>query len=131
VFRKVGGVPGGGFGVILRDRSPARLDGVVQGGRYLVLEVGDRGEIGVWRRENDRWVDVVPWTPSAAVRRGTERNELQVRASGASIVMTVNGIDVARVEDADPAPGRVGVFLGGDGNEVLLERFSLERANER
>src|SRR5579884_3523789 len=68
-FRKVGGPSGGGYGVIVRDEGPGPRDGINQGGRYYVLEAGDRGEVGIWRRENDRWIDILPWTSSPAVRR--------------------------------------------------------------
>src|SRR5262249_21766131 len=35
-FKKTGGPPGGGFGLILRDQEPAIHDGKNQGGRYYV-----------------------------------------------------------------------------------------------
>lgn len=69
-FRKVGGPPGGGYGIIVRNTGPAPLDGRNQGGRYYMLEAGDQREFGVWRRDDDRWIDLVPWTPSPAVRPG-------------------------------------------------------------
>ena len=74
-FRKLGGTPaGGGFGIIVRDQSPTPLDGVNQGGQYYVLEVGDKGEVGIWRRDVDHWVDLLPGstpTPSAPAPRPT------------------------------------------------------------
>ena len=47
-FRKLAGPAGGGYGLIVRDQSNAsERDGRSQAGQYLVLEVGDRGDIGV------------------------------------------------------------------------------------
>src|SRR5207245_8204278 len=60
-FRKVSGPIGGGYGIILRDQGPLPQEGTRQDGRYYVLEVGDKGEVGIWRREADHWVDVLPW----------------------------------------------------------------------
>jgi hypothetical protein len=122
-FRKVGGPPGGGYGLIVRDRGPGPRDGRNQAGRYYVFEVGDRGEVGAWRREGDRWADLVPWAPSAAVRPGGMANELEARAAGERLTFLVNGERVTSVDEPEPQPGAVGLFVGGDGNEVLVERL--------
>jgi hypothetical protein len=129
-FRKVGGPLGGGYGFLVRDEGPGPRDGKDQGGRYYVFEVGDRGEVGIWRRENDRWVDLVPWTPSDVVRRGSATNELAVRAVGQQLVLLVNGSMAASVEDAALARGAVGVFVGGDFNEVEVQRFLVQTPQE-
>jgi hypothetical protein len=125
-FRKVGGPAGGGYGIIVRDQGPGPRDGVHQGGRYYVLEAGDRGEVGIWRREGDRWVDLLPWTASGAVRPGSEPNELEVRAMGPHLSFFVNGALAASVIDTELTAGRVGVFVGGDLNEVVLDRFVVQ-----
>jgi LPXTG-site transpeptidase (sortase) family protein len=123
VFRKVGGPPGGGYGLIVRHQGVSVANGVDQGGRYYVLEVDDRGQFGVWRRDEDRWIDLMPWTPSAAIRRGTAVNHLAVQTTGSQLVFRVNGIEVANVTDATLADGGVGIFVGGDFNDVAVERF--------
>jgi len=126
VFRKVAGPPGGGYGLILRDQSPAPLDGIIQTGRYYVFEVGDRDGVGIWRREGDRWIDILPWTPSAAVHGQDGTNELVAEAHATRLDFFVNGTLVASAEDAVLAEGSVGVFTGGDGNDVLLTRFAVQ-----
>src|SRR5437660_752281 len=63
-FHKVGGPPGGGYGLIVHDQGPGPRDGVNQLGRFYVLEAGDKGEFGVWRRDGDRWIELIPWTPT-------------------------------------------------------------------
>jgi hypothetical protein len=123
IFRKVGGPPGGGYGVIVRDEGPGPRDGLSQSGRYYVLAAGDVGDVGIWLREHDRWVDLVPWTRSSLVRLDSEPNEVQAQAIGARLTLLVNGTVVADVNDATVSSGHVGIFVGGDGNEVLLERF--------
>jgi len=125
-FRKVGGPAGGGYGIIVRDQGPTAQDGVSQDGRYYVLEVGDKGEVGVWRRETDRWVDLLPWQHSDAVKSGAASNELTVRAIGNTLSLIVNGIQVAMRTDAAYSTGRVGLFVGGDGNQVALDRFVIQ-----
>jgi signal peptidase I len=126
VFHKVGGPPGGGYGIIIRDQGPAPRDGINQRGRFYVAEAGDVGEVGMWRRDDDHWVDLVPWTASDAVYVGGTSNELALRALGARLTFTVNGRQVAAVDDATLPDGGVGAFVGGDLNEVVLDQFTVE-----
>jgi LPXTG-site transpeptidase (sortase) family protein len=125
-FRKVGGPPGGGYGLIVRDQGRGPRDGVNQGGRYYVLEAGDRGELGIWRREEDRWLDIVSWTPSEVVRPGGATNVLTAQAAGDQLVFLVNGTPVASVADSTLAEGTVGLFAGGDRNEVAVDHFVVQ-----
>jgi hypothetical protein len=125
-FRKTGGPPGGGYGLIVRDQGPEPRDGVNQEFNAYVLETGDLGEYGVWRRDGDHWVDLVPWTRSSAVRSGGSPNDLEVRAVGDQLSFSVNGSVVAEVTDDAYPQGSVGIFVGGDDNAVALDRFNLE-----
>jgi len=128
-FRKLGGPAGGGYGIIVRDQGPGPRDGLNQDGWYYVFEAGDRGEVGIWRRDGDRWVDLVSWNKSEAVLPGAGANELSVQAMGQRLTFTINGTEVARVEDTALPEGTVGIFVGGDFNEVALERFRIEVPN--
>jgi hypothetical protein len=125
-FRKTGGPPGGGYGVIVRDQGPAPRDGVNQEANAYVLEAGDLGEFGIWRRDGDRWVDLIPWTVSSSVRPGGSPNDLSVRAIGDRLTFTINGAHAASVQDDTLASGGIGLFVGGDYNEVALDRFTVQ-----
>jgi uncharacterized protein len=124
-FRKTDGPPGGGYGLMVADQGPAPHDGVNQGGRFVVLEAGDDGTIGAWQREEDRWLDLQPWTPSDAVHQDDAANELMVRVQGQRVTFFVNGTQVAQVTSS-LAAGRVGIFVGGDGNQVALQHFTVQ-----
>lgn len=127
-FHKVSGPAGGGYGFIVRDqgRSTA-LDSRSQSGRYLVLEVGDRGEVGVWLRDQTQWIDVISWHHHDAVRPDNEQNLLVVYTRGPALRFEVNGDVVADLAfDGLPTRGGVGVFVGGDLNEVALEWLRVE-----
>ena len=124
-FRKVGGPPGGGYGLILRDQGPDPRDGLNQGGRYYVLEVGEGTQFGIWRRETDQWVDLIVFTPSGAVKPPPETNELTVRAIGPRLIFIVNGRQVADIVDPALANGKVGIYVAGDGNVVEAEQFTV------
>jgi len=125
-LRKTGGPPGGGYGLIVRDEGPGPRDGINQEAHAYVLETGDLGEFGIWRRDGDHWVDLVPWTHSNSVRPGGSPNDLVVRAVGDRLTLTVNGTQVASVQDDTLLVGGVGVFVGGDYNEVALDHFAVQ-----
>jgi hypothetical protein len=125
-FRKLAGPSGGGYGIIVRDQETGAHDGARQDGRYYVVEVGDKGDVGMWRREIDHWVDLLVWQPSNAVKRDTATNEVTVRAVGNTLTLSVNGVQVAMRSDNTLATGGVGLFVGGDGNQVAVEHFSVQ-----
>ena len=91
-----------------------------------MFEAGDLGEFGVWRRDGDHWVDLVPWTRSNTVRPGGSPNDLTVSATGTQLTFTINGVHVAALEDDALATGGIGIFAGGDDNEVALDHFSVQ-----
>ncbi len=122
-FHKVDGPAGGGYGVIVRDQGAGPGDGVAQIGSCYVFEVGDRGEFGVWRRGNNQWIDLVPWTASTSVRTGTGVNLLTARAEGSRLTFVVNGVTVATLDDPTLRHGAAGLFVGGDLNEAEVDLF--------
>jgi len=125
-FHKLSGPSGGGYGIILRDQATVPQNGTSQDGRYYVLEVGDQGDIGIWRRDGNTWVDLVPWKHSDAVKMGTATNELTARAVGNRLTLSVNGTQVATITDATFTTGNTGLFAGGDGNQVAVDKFSVQ-----
>jgi hypothetical protein len=129
-LHKVGGPDGGTYGLIVRDEGPGPRDGTNQSGRFYVFVVSDRGHVGVWRRDGEQWIEVTPWTASAAVHQGTEPNLLAVGALGPLLAFLVNGQEVAEPRDANLSEGGVGVFVGGDLNDVLLERLIVLGPNQ-
>ena len=124
-FRKTGGPPGGGYGLIVRDQAREPRDVESQEGQFYVLETGDEGDFGIWRRDGDHWVDLVPWQYSPGVRTGGSPNDLAVRAVGSSLTFVVNGAQLASISDRTLVAGGVGIFVGGDYNQVAVDRFSI------
>jgi len=127
-FHKVGGPGGGGYGLIVRDQgSSAERDGRNQAGQYMVLEVGDRGDAGIWQRNEARWIDVMPWTHTDAVHLDQESNALVVTVRGNALRFEVNGRVLADLTyDGVQPRGGVGIFVGGDLNEVVLDSLRIE-----
>jgi hypothetical protein len=122
-FRQLGEASGGVFGLFLRDRGPGPRDGRNQAGRYYVAEIDDRGEVGIWRHEQEGWVELAPWTPSAALRPAETLNEMSFEVVGGRLTFIVNGTPVASAHDTELDYGGVGLIVAGIGNDVLVERF--------
>jgi hypothetical protein len=125
-FQKSAGAPGTRYGLIVRDQGPGPRDGLNTMGSFYALLVNDRGEFSIARRESDDWVDVLPWSPSDAIRPGNAANELVALAIGSQLGLAVNGTLVASVRDETLDTGAVGVYVNGDLAEVTLERFLVE-----
>jgi hypothetical protein len=128
-FQKTGGPAGGGYGIILRDQSNPTLNGVQQGGSYYVLELDDRGEVGAWRRDEDQWIELMPWTRTGVDRPANAVTDLQARAAGDVLALSADGSQILQVQDRTLASGGVGVFVGGDGNQVALLALSITKAD--
>lgn len=126
-FHKLSGPGGGGYGLIVGDQGPGPRDGINQGGSYMVFEVGDRGEVGAWRRAEDHWVDILGWTPSEAVKQDSADNTLELRVTPSGVAFTVNGTDIPVSPAEQPGAGGIGVFLGGDGNQAVVTRLTVTR----
>ena len=64
-FRKLGGPAGSApTGCCCAIAGPAPRDGRNQTGRYYLAQVDDRGLVSIWRRDQESWFELVPWTPS-------------------------------------------------------------------
>ena len=125
-FHKVSGPPGGGYGIVIRDQAAVPQNGTSQDGHYYVLEVGDKGEVGMWRRDGDHWSDLLSWQHADAVNPGTGINIITARAIGTTLSLAINGTQVATRADATFPNGNVGLFVGGDGNLVAVDQFTVQ-----
>jgi hypothetical protein len=124
-FHKTGGPTGGGYGLIVRDQGPGPRDGLNQDGQFYVFEAGDDGRFGVWLRDHDHWVDLLTWTPTDAIKPGTATNELSVTAIGDRMTFLLNSVPVASEMDNVLHSGGIGIFTGGDGNEIDVEHITV------
>ncbi len=125
-FRKLGGPAGGTCGLLLRDRGPGPRDGRNQSGRYYVAQVDDQGAVCIWRRDQDRWIELVPWTRCEAVQPGESANDLSFEVVGGRLSLMVNGRAAATTSDAILDRGGVGLFVAGNGNDLLVDRFVVQ-----
>jgi hypothetical protein len=67
--------------------------------------------------------DLIGWTRSAAIRGGTARNRLGVRAEGSQIVLLANGEELGRVTDERLSSGSLAFGVGNFRNGAADGRF--------
>jgi hypothetical protein len=81
---------------------------------------------GTFRLERERGQgreQLIPWTQSGAIHRGTARNRLGVRAEGADLTLLANGEELAHVHDDGLTGGGIAFGVGHFRNGAADARF--------
>lgn len=118
-FQKVRGANGGGYGFVVRSAWPDE--------NFVVAELSDDGYVGIWQRDAERWVDILPWTPTSAALPSAQPNTVGLLVRRTTLQMSVNGQAVAHVTASAMAPsGGVGIFTGGDQSEVVVRSLRVD-----
>jgi hypothetical protein len=122
-FVTLGDGAGGAFGLVVRDQLPGQRGALSTLGRFYVAEIDESGEVAILQRDNDRWQPLAVGSGPTAAPVDAVRNVLTLEAVGTRLTFLLNSVPVASTCDALLDPGGVGVFVGGFGNDVLVERF--------
>ena len=86
----------------------------------------DRGDIGGWQLDDTQWIDILPWTHSDVIHADRAPNTLAITTHGPSLLFQVNGATLATLNyDKLPNSGNLGIFVGGDLNEVTVDRLQI------
>ncbi len=83
---------------------------IVDWDNYYGFRIGPGGTYSVWKQFAGEFVQLVGWTSSDAIVKGTTSNTLSVIAHGSTLRFFVNGQQVHETVDASVASGRVGVY---------------------
>ncbi|HLH25284.1 MAG TPA: serine/threonine-protein kinase [Chloroflexota bacterium] len=107
------------------DNAYAYLDFRRQdnGDHYSFIVDPNDGTFRLERAQGQSRDELVRWTPSAAIRRGTQRNRLGVRAEGATITLLANGEVLAQVQDDKLSDGGIAFGVGNFRNGAADGRF--------
>ena len=82
---------------------------------YAFLIRSDNQQYRVVRHTNKRETNVVDWTRSSAINKGTESNVLEIRAEGKDMKFYINGKFVRTVKDfSNYKDGVAGVYTSGN-----------------
>ena len=90
---------------------------------YALLTVPATGRFALSKFDGYRWVHLVPFQSSEAVRRGTTSNHLELTCVGSTIIARINGTEVASTKDGTYDSGYVAVVVNRDEGIPLEARF--------
>jgi hypothetical protein len=90
---------------------------------YALLTVPATGQFALSNFDGYRWVHLVPFRSSEAVRRGNASNRLELICAGSTIVARINGTEVASALDRTYDSGYVAVVVGRDEVMPVEARF--------
>ena len=89
---------------------------------FYAFSVSGDGYVRVARYQDEEWTVLgSDWTTNEAVNQGAATNHLEIEAQGANFTFSVNGEQVAQVEDDALRRGDVGLYAGafGEGGVVI------------
>jgi hypothetical protein len=112
------GTEGRSIGVACRMNPK---DGTAQ--FYALLTVPATGRFALSNFDGYRWVHLVPFQSSEAVRRGNASNHLELTCVGSTIIARINGTEVAAAQDGTYDSGYVAVVVERDEGIPLEARF--------
>ena len=112
------GTEGRSIGVACRMNA---RDGTAQ--FYALLTVPATGRFALSNFDGYRWVHLVPFQFSEAVRRGNASNHLELTCVGSAIIARINGTEVASAQDGTYGSGYVAVVVERDEGIPLEARF--------
>ncbi len=92
------------YGVLVRFQQ--ETDG------FYMFGISSDGHYWVQMSQGDDWKDLMPWTPSDAVRQGTAVNHLRVECEGSHFSFLVNNRLLCEVDDQTYASGDIGLVAG-------------------
>ena len=92
----------GSYGLILRLKDKDN---------FYWFEVSADGRYRFMDRKEGSWFTIIDWTPSDAIRQGSQTNLLRATAKGDKFTFYINGKNVATAIDSSFVSGRVGVFV--------------------
>lgn len=90
------------------------------------------GQYTLFRYDNGKFVELVPYTANPNIKTGGEVNNLQVAASGNQIALSVNGALVTTITDNTHASGGSGLYVYGTELplEAVFDNFTIATSNQ-
>lgn len=118
-----GNVPSAGFGLMVHCgwSKAKKLEDYA-----LLIYPGDPAQYQIIMHKDGNQSELVPRTPSAAIRSGSSANVLEVRIKGSELSFYANGQFLTRITDtANYRRGRAG-FYTSDVTEVAFDNLEID-----
>lgn len=103
------------YGVIVRSASDGKA--------FYGLTVSRAGNYSFFRYQDEKFIDLISFSPSSAVKKGTSTNKIKVVAQKNQFGLYVNDQFLNTVTDSNFSAGGVGLFVNSDQPNASV-RFS-------
>jgi hypothetical protein len=123
--RSVDGTPAAsGFGLIVHGQKSksGQLEDYA-----LLIYTGDEPWYEIIKHKGGVQTDVVPKAKSSVIRKGTNPNQLEVRAKGSDLSFYINGQYVNRITDTENFKSGVAGFYSSDTPEIAFDDLEIRR----
>lgn len=100
---KVDGVDDNHFGVIARFQDNQN---------FYLFSISSDGYYQIGYFENDEFTPLVDWSESEAINQGDATNHIQLKCQGDMLTWSVNGQELAEVQDGRFQTGDIGLYVG-------------------
>ncbi|HYU18842.1 MAG TPA: serine/threonine-protein kinase, partial [Chloroflexota bacterium] len=102
-----------------------REPNVATAGEYEFVVTPEDGMYMLARWDNGKQTLIVPWQASAAIKRGTQANRLELSCAGTTVTVLANGTQLASVQDNTYRQGRlwIGAASFPDSHLTVDARF--------
>lgn len=123
--RSVDGTPAAsGFGLIVHGEKSktGQLEDYA-----LLIYTGAEPWYEIIKHKGGVQTDVVPRAKSSVIRKGTNPNQLEVRAKGSELSFYINGQYVDRITDTENFKGGVAGLYTSDSPEIAFDDLEIKR----
>ncbi len=110
-MRSVGGW--GSYGIAFRSQHSTRS--------HYVFRVRASGhyQLVIWSGDHVLTPELIPWTPSSAIKKGQAENLIEVIVQGTQITLLANGDHLASITDPSSVQGAVGPVAAEQGHTAI------------
>ncbi|HEY8185553.1 MAG TPA: hypothetical protein VIF64_05765 [Pyrinomonadaceae bacterium] len=123
--RSVDGTPAAsGFGLIVHGEKSksGQLEDYA-----LLIYTGEESKYEIVKHKADVQTEIVPWTASKVIRKGTNTNQLEVRTKGSELSFYINGQFVNRITDTENFKGGIAGLYTSDTVEIAFDDLEIKR----
>jgi hypothetical protein len=111
-----------GYGLVINSNASSVLDR-----DYAFVIRSDNGTYRIVQHTNKKERNLVDWTKSSAIKRGTAVNTLEVRADGENLEFFINGESVNKIKDyVNNKSGVAGVYTS-DEVPIAFSKIELRK----
>jgi hypothetical protein len=93
----------------------------------LLIYTGEEPKYEIIKHKDGNQTEIVPWVASKVIRKGTNPNQLEVRARGSELSFYINGQYVDRIKDSENFRGGIAGLYTSDTADIAFDDLEIKR----